>query len=316
MNKSFLLNKCRKLRKHFLSLKTEYKISYTVKYRIQDCYLKFDDKKYKRTDMKKYLIVAWMFVWLMPFEVIAEEKSYQRLLEQLDEMITRKNEYHTERERNIAQLKQRLANEQDESVKYDLCDELFSLYLHFQADSALHYVDEMQKYMKAAKQPGAEADMIINRADAMGVMGAYNEALQTVQQIDRSAVTSDVALKYYYAMRTYYGWIAGYTIIPSEKQKYVEKTACYRDSVLMLVPEGVGRSVSLAEKMILESRFDAAIPRRQRCVTLPCRCVNMLLFSGWHGCFMNRMTWNALTGTCAVRWKMPWRAMPVCVFLK
>lgn len=210
--------------------------------------------------MKRGLIAVWMLMLVVPFEAFADEKPYQRLLEQLDEMITRKSEYHAERERNIAQLKQRLANEQDKAVKYDLCDELFSLYLHYQADSALHYVVEMQKYVGAAKQLGAEADMIINRADAMGVMGAYNEALQTVQQIDRSAVTSDVVLKYYYAMRTYYGWIAEYTIIPSEKQKYVEKTACYRDSVLMLVPEGVGRSVSLAEKMILDSRFDAAIP--------------------------------------------------------
>ena len=111
----------------------------------------------------------------------------------------------------------------------------------------MHYVDEMQKYIRAAKQ--SEADVIIHRADAMGVMGAYNEALRHVEQIDRNSVTPDVMLKYYYAMRTYYGWMAGYTIIPSEKEKYLRKTACYRDSVL--------------------SQFDAAIPVLNKALSQP-----------------------------------------------
>ena len=105
----------------------------------------------------------------------------------------------------------------------------------------------MQKYVDVANQSGAKADLIINRADVMGVMGAYSEALQTVQQIERHSVTPDVLLKYYYAMRTYYGWMAGNTIIHLGRQKYLEKTAAYRHSVLMLVPDAVGRSVSLSE---------------------------------------------------------------------
>lgn len=107
-----------------------------------------------------------------------------------------------ERERTIAQLKQRLANEYDNAQRYTICSELFTQYLHYQADSALHYVDEMERYVGSAKPQRAEADVIINRADAMGVMGAYNEALQTLEQIDRNLVTPDVRLKYYYAMRT------------------------------------------------------------------------------------------------------------------
>lgn len=188
------------------------------------------------------------------------QSSNKRILEELDEVIEKKHEYSAEKERTLAQLKQRLANEYDNAVKYTLCDELFNQYLHYQADSAFHYVDEMAKYVDASRQPGAKARLIVNRADAMGVMGAYNEALQEVKQIDRNSITSDVLLKYYYAMRTYYGWMADNSIVPSEKEKYIRKTACYRDSVLMLVPEGAGRNVSLAEKMILDSQFNAAIP--------------------------------------------------------
>ena len=218
--------------------------------------------------MRKFIMGVFL-AFLLPFYLFAEEKVYERTLKELDEIIARKDEYRAERERAITQLKQRLANERDGAVKYTICDELFNQYLHYQADSALHYVDEMQKYVKDVKKTGAETKIIINRADAMGVMGAYNEALQTLEQIDRNLVTPDVRLKYYYAMRTYYGWMADYTIILSEKEKYIRKTACYRDSVLMLVPEGPGRSISLAEKMLLESQFDAAIPVLNKTLSAP-----------------------------------------------
>ncbi len=215
--------------------------------------------------MKKN-VIFWVLAHFFALACMGQS-SNERILKELDGVIAKKKEYSAERERTIAQLKQRLANEHDDALKYTLCDELFNQYLHYQADSALHYVDEMQKYIRAAKQ--SEADVIIHRADAMGVMGAYNEALRHVEQIDRNSVTPDVMLKYYYAMRTYYGWMAGYTIIPSEKEKYLRKTACYRDSVLMLVPEGTARSISLAEKMILDSQFDAAIPVLNKALSQP-----------------------------------------------
>ena len=217
--------------------------------------------------MKKTIILI-VLSHVLAFACMGQS-SNERILKELDEVIGKKKEHCEERERTIAQLKQRLANEYDNAQRYTICSELFTQYLHYQADSALHYVDEMERYVGSAKPQRAEADVIINRADAMGVMGAYNEALQTLEQIDRNLVTPDVRLKYYYAMRTYYGWMADYTIILSEKEKYIRKTACYRDSVLMLVPEGPGRSISLAEKMLLESQFDAAIPVLNKTLSAP-----------------------------------------------
>ncbi len=217
--------------------------------------------------MIKHVAIVWLISLFAPLCLWAEEKPYESLLQELDEMIAHKNKFQEERERNIFQLKQRLANEREASVKYTLCDELFNLYLHYQADSALLYVNEMQKYLPSIGKPGAKAKVMINRADAMGVMGAYNEALETMERIDRSTILPDLLLSYYYAMRTYYGWMADYTIIESEKQKYIDRTACYRDSVLSLLPEGVSRSIALAEKMIVNSQADQAIPLLNRALS-------------------------------------------------
>ncbi len=189
-----------------------------------------------------------------------EPEPYDRVLEQLDEVMARKNEYRAEREQRIFQLKQRLDNEHDDAECYVICSELFNLYLHYQADSALHYVEEKQKYVAAARQADADVWLIINRADALGVMGAYNEALGELEKIDCKKIGPGLLLSYYYALRTYYGWMADCTIVGCEKQKYLRKAACYRDSILLLAPPGADRNITEAEKLVLCSEADKAIP--------------------------------------------------------
>lgn len=225
--------------------------------------------KYKSNNIRKPSWGIWFIVLFTPIWVYAESHSYDGILKELDAVIARKKEYREKHEQTIMQLKQQLAAETNASEKYALCGELFNLYLHYQADSALHYVEEKQKYASAVSDPEAETTIIINRADAMGVMGAYNEALNELAKINRQSITPDLLLSYYYALRTYYGWMADYTIINEEKQKYIEKTACYRDSLLLLVPDGASKSISLAEKMILNSQAEQAIPTLNKALAAP-----------------------------------------------
>ena len=226
-------------------------------------------EKYKSNTIRKALWRIWIIALFTPIWAYAESHSYDGILNELDEVIARKHEYRAKHEQTIAQLKQQLVAETDNAEKYKLCGELFNLYLHYQADSALHYVEEKQKYASAVSDEGVETTLIINRADAMGVMGAYNEALTELQKINRQSITPELLLSYYYALRTYYGWMADYTIVNEEKQKYIEKTACYRDSVLLLVPEGASKSISLAEKMILDSQAEQAIPILNKALSEP-----------------------------------------------
>lgn len=101
--------------------------------------------------MKKTIILI-VLSHVLAFACMGQS-SNERILKELDEVIGKKKEHCEERERTIAQLKQRLANEYDNAQRYTICSELFTQYLHYQADSALHYVDEMQKYVKDVKKP-------------------------------------------------------------------------------------------------------------------------------------------------------------------
>jgi len=64
----------------------------------------------------------------------------QDILEQLDKAISQKEKFKNDREAVISQIKQRLNYATDNTERYKLCGELFNLYLHYQADSAFHYI--------------------------------------------------------------------------------------------------------------------------------------------------------------------------------
>lgn len=65
----------------------------------------------------------------------------EQLLSQLDKLISDKEIYHRQREKNIADFKHRLSLSSDDLESYNLCGSLFYEYLHYQADSSLYYVD-------------------------------------------------------------------------------------------------------------------------------------------------------------------------------
>ena len=80
------------------------------------------------------------------FISISAQDSEQRILEQLDKAISQKEKFKNDREAVISQIKQRLNYATDNTERYKLCGELFNLYLHYQADSACHYIRRKEYY--------------------------------------------------------------------------------------------------------------------------------------------------------------------------
>lgn len=191
---------------------------------------------------------------------IFAQASGQRILEQLDQTISRKEEFQHHKEAVISQIKQRLTYAADHTERYKLCGELFNLYLHYQADSASHYIRRKAYYNSLRPLPERDTEIAINRAEVRGVMGMYNEALAELQAVNPHKLTSPNREYYYFTIRACYGWMADNTVDPHVKQTYLEKTELYRDSLLEILPPGNDRSIVLAEKMILSGQADQAIP--------------------------------------------------------
>lgn len=204
------------------------------------------------------ILIIFLLVCAAPQNIYGQNED---VLKKLDQLIGNKEAYHVRKEEKIKNLKLRLRCAKDSSERYDLCGNLFNEYLHYQADSALYYVNEKQKLLPSLKQTGPENEVIINRAEVMGVMGMYNEAQAELENINTSKLNTETLAYYYRTYRAYYGWLTDYTTNDQEKQKYLRKTEAYRDSILSATNFGIDEEIVWAEKMIMNGDIEPALEK-------------------------------------------------------
>ncbi len=204
---------------------------------------------------KTFLILLLIFPFMC---VYADESSLDAILKELDWAVKNKESYSASKEKEIADLKNRLSRSNSVGEQYDLCDQLFTSYLHYQADSALYYVDCKQHYFPELKDGQRVEELLINRAEVMGVMGMYNEAADLLKRIDPNKLDQELLGYYYRTMRAYYGWMADYVTYPEVKNEYLLKTHLYRDSIMLTMPSGLDRDIVEAEKTLLDGDADKA----------------------------------------------------------
>lgn len=194
----------------------------------------------------------------VPSSAITLADSTQLVLDTLDAAIRNKATYHDRHERHIARLKAQLQVSTSPLEQSELCEQLFNAYLRYQADSALAYVHRRQAL--ASWLPSEDrVETIINHAEALSVMGMYNESAHALQSIDPSSLSDERLAYYFRTCRAYYGWLADYTANSQAKRKYLDKTSLYRDSILMLKTQLVDQDIVLAEKLLLERQTDKAL---------------------------------------------------------
>ena len=205
-----------------------------------------------------YYLLFLLFVY--PLSLSAKHTDINKAaLKKLDDIISKKETYQIRREKDIADLKVQLAHSTDPARNYELYASLFGAYLHYQADSALHYINRQMEILPQLNRPDLEYEIVINRAEVMGVMGMYNEALEQLERVDPLELERETLAYYYRTYRAYYGWVADYTTNDAEKVKYLKKTDAYRDSILIATDPCVDRSIVWAEKKIINGRVDSAL---------------------------------------------------------
>ena len=185
--------------------------------------------------------------------------SVKLVLEELNAIIDNKLVYHTEKEKHIEVLKQKLKNDVSDEEKSDVYGQLFNDYLHYQADSSLYYIDERIRLLSSMDREDLEEEALISRAEVLGLMGMYTEALELLKQIDSKTLDLK-SLNYYY--RVYcacYGWLADYTTSKEVKQKYRQQADAYRDSILCVLTQDLDKDIVQAERYLMKGEVNKSI---------------------------------------------------------
>lgn len=212
----------------------------------------------------KNTIYRWLlslFFTFISFASFADENRNEEVLRRLDAVIAHKAEYIAEKESRVEGLRLRLRSASDPRLRYQLCNDLFQEYLHYQTDSALYYVHAKQQLLPLLPDSlQLQNEVCINHAEVLGVMGMFPDALAQLHAV-RRAVLDKLLLAYYYqTYRAYLGWMADYASAQSEKQRYLQQANIYRDSLLLLnLPSGFEANMVSAEKDLIAGAVDSAI---------------------------------------------------------
>lgn len=207
----------------------------------------------------KNLTCYVLFLLFLPCSLFAEQTDNKTALKKLDDVIRKKETFQIRKEAEINDLKVQLAHSTDDTEKYQLCGSLFEAYLHYQADSALYYINRKMEILPHLNRPELKNEITINRATVMGVMGMYIEAMRQLEKIDPKKMDERTLLSYYQTYRACYGWLADYTPNKEEKEKYLKQTDLYRDSIISTMSPETNRTIVLAEKCIVKGKADIAL---------------------------------------------------------
>lgn len=205
----------------------------------------------------KHLIV--LFALLCPLSLWAGQSETEAALEKLDQVLRMRNVYQPQKEQAIESLKQQLARAGNTNDKYRYYKQLYDAYLHYQADSALHYLNLRAQLPLYEGNPELKSALSFDRASALGVMGMYNEAIKEMESIDRGSLSPEGLKQYYLSFRACYGWLADYTTNKDIQEKYLQQTNAYRDSIVGIMPPGIDRTIAEAESKIIAGEPDLAL---------------------------------------------------------
>ena len=180
------------------------------------------------------------------------------IFKKLDDVIAHKEHYRQALEQSAASWKRQLRHSSG-IQRINICKRLVEdFYLHAQSDSASKYIDLIAHSEEAHTDIHLQNYVCMQRASIFGTTGMYAEALDALSHCNRSAFNRTDLLEYYRIMQTLNGWMADYASNTTIAQKLRMQKAAYRDSVLMLEPEGIGRDIVLANKAIEEGNAKLA----------------------------------------------------------
>ena len=224
--------------------------------------------------MRRTLLTLLCLVMALSVRAAQEEERLpvEQLLERLDDAIVHKSEYQTRRAAHADSLRE-VALTSTGGNRIEALSQMFDTYLHFQTDSALSVLAWLQRLPEYATDPKLRTCLQIDEARIYGMMGFYECAFTMLHEVDLTTCDDDTRLRYLNAQHSILGWRAEVAdgLLPSLARELHESAAVYHDSLLMLEPEAVNRSIIHSNRLYDAGRYqeclDTLLTMSRRCST-------------------------------------------------
>ena len=184
-------------------------------------------------------ILTFLYIWFLATAgCLAKGESIKDLYDQLDQVIAQSPNYVKQKENHITHLKQQASHESHWQSRLNTYRQLYEEYKTYQSDSAISYLHQSIDLAKKAQQWSTFYHLRALLALQYSKSGAFTEALDVLNSIDKKALDVSGGRDYYIARYHVYGELA-YSDINTDhdlSQKYYHLQDCYRDTLFKVLP--------------------------------------------------------------------------------
>lgn len=174
-----------------------------------------------------------------------ESVDLEALYQQIDEAISQSPEFVAEYEKKISVCRDSLRKSTDPEKQLLAIEKLFRLYRPYRNDSAIHYAEQGIRLAESLHRPDVTGYFRSLLALQCSNSGMKVESFEQLRLVNRAALNQKGLVAYYIAWMHLWGEMASYTQRPSVRQSYFDMQNLYRDSVMMVAPEGSEESLHL-----------------------------------------------------------------------
>ncbi|MBB3700406.1 hypothetical protein KMW28_02630 [Flammeovirga yaeyamensis] len=186
----------------------------------------------------------------------SQNKEIDSLFRELDKAIELRPSLKNKREEKIKDLKTQL--EQNDTVsledKYFLAEDLFHQYEVYEFGGALYFAYEQLHFAEESKNELWINQGQLNLASILVTSGIYEESGQILQKIDRSKLSQEQLIQFYYINKERYNQLYFYSTTRKLKEGYRLMYQSYCDTLLYTVPQNSIIALDIKETRALDNR--------------------------------------------------------------
>ncbi len=185
--------------------------------------------------MKTLFLLFTILCCIVPTTRAASEAD--SVLICLDRVLSQQDVYRKTKDERIDRLKQLLHRPGiTASQAFALNRRLGNEYQLFVSDSAMNYFDRSLALARKLHRTDWVDETQLSRVAVFSVSGMYKEALETLHEVDRSALPDSLLAAWYDCGRQLYSFLAVYSHNQSYTAVYDSLHRQYRDSLIALLP--------------------------------------------------------------------------------
>lgn len=185
--------------------------------------------------MKSYLLPLLLLLTL-PLDA---QQTLESLLRDLDVAIENSEQYEKEKIQRITLMKDGLkVRELSPEEEYRINLRLYNEYEAYICDSARHYINRNIDIATRLDNREWLDESKLKKAHILATSGLYAEGVRLLETIEKQYLSERLLVDYYMAFENIYLYHAEYAQDDEYRPEYLDKMNRYRDSVLLVVPEG------------------------------------------------------------------------------